>query len=82
MVLERWCAETKELVAPKPKSWFVRQKKVLGANSPSHETQSLLERIIALPHAQWQGDVEKYNLYVPLGKPKKTKHGAQRKARE
>ena len=29
----------KELVAPKPKSWFVRQK-VLGANN--HETEGLL----------------------------------------
>ena len=34
----------KELVAPKPKSWFVRQK-VLGANI--HETEGLLERSIA-----------------------------------
>ena len=40
------------------KSWFVRQK-VLGANI--HETEGLLERNIALPHAQWQGDVENYN---------------------
>jgi len=38
-------------VAPKPKSWFVRQK-VLGANI--HETEGLLERSIALPHGQWQ----------------------------
>jgi len=34
-------------VAPKPKSWFVRQK-VLGANI--HETEGLLERSIADPH--------------------------------
>ena len=34
----------KELVAPKPKSWFVKQK-VLGANI--HETEGLLERSIA-----------------------------------
>jgi len=40
-----------ELVAPIPKSWFVRQKKVLGANI--HETQSLFQRFIALPDAQW-----------------------------
>jgi len=39
-------------------NWFVRQK-VLGANI--HETEGLLERNIALPHAQWQGDVENYN---------------------
>jgi len=46
------------MVAPKPKSWFVRQE-VLGANI--HEAEGLLERSIALPHAQWQGDVENYN---------------------
>ena len=34
----------KELVAPKPKSWFVRQK-VLGANI--HETEGVLEQSIA-----------------------------------
>ena len=33
----------KELVAPKPNSWFMRQK-VLGANI--HETEGLLERNI------------------------------------
>ena len=32
-------------MAPKPKSWFVRQK-VLGANI--HETEGLLERNIAV----------------------------------
>jgi len=26
-----------------------------------HQTQSLLERIDALPHAQWQGDVQNYD---------------------
>jgi len=36
--------KSKELVAPKPKSWFVRQK-ILGANI--HETEGLLERNIA-----------------------------------
>ena len=35
----------KKLLAPKPKSWFVRQK-VLGANI--HETEGLLERNIAI----------------------------------
>jgi len=30
-----------------------------GANI--HQTQSLLERIDALPHAQWKGDVQNYN---------------------
>jgi len=45
VALKRWCAKTKELVAPKPKSCFVRQK-VLGANI--HETEGLLERNIAL----------------------------------
>jgi len=39
----------KELVAPKPKGWFVSQK-VLGANIL--ETEGLLERNIALHHAQ------------------------------
>ena len=43
---DRWFNSPKatELVAPEPKSWFVRQK-VLGANI--HETEGLLERIIA-----------------------------------
>jgi len=45
VALERWCVQTKELVGPIPKSWFMRQKNVLGANI--HETQSLLERSIA-----------------------------------
>jgi len=48
----------KGLVAPKPEGWFARQK-VLGANID--ETEGLLERNIALPHAQWQRDVENYN---------------------
>jgi len=48
-----------------------RQRKVLGAII--HETQGLVEQIIALPHAQCQGDVENYNRYVPLGKPTKNK---------
>ena len=39
----------KELVAPQPKSWFVRQK-VLRANA--HEPEGLLERNIA-PSGQW-----------------------------
>ena len=51
--------------------------KVLGANI--HEAEGLLERIIALPHAQWQGDVENYNSYVPFGKS--DKKNAAHKAR-
>jgi len=32
-----------------------------------------LKRNIVLPHTQWQGDVENYNWYVPLDKPKQNK---------
>jgi len=56
----------------------VRQE-VLGANI--YETNGRLERIIALPHAQRQGDVDNFNSYVPLGKPKKKKGAAHKKRR-
>ena len=49
--------EPKEFVAPKPKSWFVRQK-VLGANI--HETEGLLERNIAPSSALRHRDVVEY----------------------
>jgi len=41
----------RKMVCLNQKSWFVRQK-VMGANI--HETEGLLERNIALPHAHWQ----------------------------
>jgi len=42
--LEDGAPQPKELVAPKPKSWFVRQK-VLGANN--HEIEGFFERNVA-----------------------------------
>jgi len=60
----------RKMVRLNQKSWSVRQK-VLGAKI--HETEGLFEQNIALTHAQWQWDVENYNWYFPLGKPKKRK---------
>jgi len=54
------------------RSWdqiFMRQKVFLKQNN-------------ALPHPQWQEDVENYNWYVPLNTPKKNKTQRSKKTHE
>jgi len=75
--LEGWCPWTKELVAPKPKSWFVRQK-VLGPNI--HKTEGLLETKYRSPPCTMAGRCRELQLICSIGHTQKKQDAARTQA--